>query len=94
MDGVGFLGTIFIGLVAGWLASRLTGSRSGLIGNLVLGVIGAVFFGWLAASFNVEVDGKVANLVLENAGRLAHVNDRSGTHPGLELEQWSRCSIR
>jgi uncharacterized membrane protein YeaQ/YmgE (transglycosylase-associated protein family) len=63
MDGVGFLGTIFIGLVAGWLASRLTGSRSGLIGNLVLGVIGAVFFGWLAASFNVEVDGKVANLV-------------------------------
>jgi uncharacterized membrane protein YeaQ/YmgE (transglycosylase-associated protein family) len=63
MDGVGFLGTILIGLVAGWLAARVTDARSGMIGYLILGVVGAVVFGWLAASFNVVVNGKVANLV-------------------------------
>jgi uncharacterized membrane protein YeaQ/YmgE (transglycosylase-associated protein family) len=63
MDGVGFFGMVLIGLIAGWLASRLTNARSGLIGNLVLGVVGALVFGWLAGSFNVAVNGMVANLV-------------------------------
>lgn len=63
MEGVGFFGTIVIGLIAGWLASRFTDSRTGLIGNLVLGVIGAVVFGWLAGAFDVMVVGWVANLV-------------------------------
>jgi uncharacterized membrane protein YeaQ/YmgE (transglycosylase-associated protein family) len=63
MDGVGFFGTILIGAIAGWLASRFTESRTGLIGNLVLGIIGAMVFGWLAGAFQVAVVGWVANLV-------------------------------
>jgi uncharacterized membrane protein YeaQ/YmgE (transglycosylase-associated protein family) len=34
-----------IGLVAGWLASRVTGGGSGVIGDIVLGIVGAFLGG-------------------------------------------------
>ena len=37
----GIIAWILVGLVAGWLASKIMGSRRGLIGNLFLGLIGA-----------------------------------------------------
>ena len=70
MEGVGFFGTILVGLLAGWLASRFTKSGTGLIGNLVLGVIGAVVFGWLAGAFHIMVVGWVANLVGGTVGAI------------------------
>ena len=42
MAGVGIIGTIIIGLLAGWLAERFTRSDHGLLTNLILGVVGAV----------------------------------------------------
>jgi uncharacterized membrane protein YeaQ/YmgE (transglycosylase-associated protein family) len=51
---VGFIGSIVIGLLAGWLTGMLMrGGQGGygLIGNLVLGVIGALVGGWLTALF-------------------------------------------
>ena len=37
-----------IGLIAGWLAGRVFRGRGfGLIGNLVIGIIGAFIGGWL-----------------------------------------------
>jgi uncharacterized membrane protein YeaQ/YmgE (transglycosylase-associated protein family) len=39
---------LIIGLVAGWLAGQLTkGGGFGLIGDLIVGVIGALLGGWL-----------------------------------------------
>ncbi len=38
--GVGLFAMIVIGLLAGWIAERITESRHGLITNLVVGVIG------------------------------------------------------
>jgi uncharacterized membrane protein YeaQ/YmgE (transglycosylase-associated protein family) len=38
---------IVLGLVAGWLAGMIMGSGYGLIGDIVLGVIGAFLGGWL-----------------------------------------------
>lgn len=39
---------LLIGLVAGWLAGLIMkGSGFGLIGDLVVGVLGAFFGGWL-----------------------------------------------
>jgi len=47
---MGLLSWIVVGLVAGWLASRLMKGRgSGLIGDLVLGVVGALLGGFLAS---------------------------------------------
>ncbi len=40
--GIGWIGAIFIGGIAGWLAAQITRSNMGLIPNIILGVIGAV----------------------------------------------------
>jgi uncharacterized membrane protein YeaQ/YmgE (transglycosylase-associated protein family) len=43
------VGWILVGLVAGWLASSIMGTKRGLLGNLALGLIGAVVGGLLFA---------------------------------------------
>jgi len=63
MAGVGIIGTIIIGLLAGWLAERFTRSDHGLLTNLVLGVIGAVAFGWVAGQLGFFPRGWIANLI-------------------------------
>jgi len=39
---------LIVGLVAGFLASRVMGGGYGLIGDIVVGIIGAFLGGWLA----------------------------------------------
>lgn len=41
LGGVGILGTILIGVLAGWIAEKATGSDHGLIRNLIVGLIGS-----------------------------------------------------
>ena len=39
---------IIVGLIAGWIASRLMGSGGyGIFGDIIVGMIGAVVGGWL-----------------------------------------------
>ena len=44
---------LVIGLVAGWLASKLLGG-GGLIRNLVIGVMGAFVGGYIVKTFNIN----------------------------------------
>ncbi len=47
---MGILAWIVVGLIAGWLASQvMKGHGSGLVGDLVLGVVGALLGGFLAS---------------------------------------------
>ena len=49
---MGILSWIVVGLIAGWLASKVVkGHGSGLFSNLVIGVVGALLGGWLAGTF-------------------------------------------
>lgn len=49
---------ILIGLAAGWLAGQLVqGSGFGLVGDLVVGVIGALLGGFLFSTFGVSTGG-------------------------------------
>jgi uncharacterized membrane protein YeaQ/YmgE (transglycosylase-associated protein family) len=49
---MGLFSWIVIGLIAGWLASKVVkGHGSGLIGNLIVGVIGALLGGWISGTF-------------------------------------------
>ncbi len=41
LGSVGIVGTILIGILAGWIAEKMTGSDHGLIRNLIVGLIGA-----------------------------------------------------
>ncbi|MCX6027854.1 MAG: GlsB/YeaQ/YmgE family stress response membrane protein [Chloroflexi bacterium] len=48
---MGILAWIVVGLISGWLASRvMKGRGSGLVGDLVLGVVGALLGGFLAST--------------------------------------------
>jgi uncharacterized membrane protein YeaQ/YmgE (transglycosylase-associated protein family) len=52
---MGILAWIIVGLIAGWLAGELMrGSGFGLLGNIIVGIIGALLGGFLAtALFNI-----------------------------------------
>ena len=48
MDPTGLIIMLAIGAVAGWLAGQLmSGAGFGLVGNIVVGVLGALFAGYL-----------------------------------------------
>lgn len=53
---MGLLTWIIVGVIVGWLAGIvIKGSGFGLIGNIVIGVIGALLGGWLSgAVFNID----------------------------------------
>jgi uncharacterized membrane protein YeaQ/YmgE (transglycosylase-associated protein family) len=56
---------LVIGAVAGWLAGQImTGGGLGLIGNIVLGIIGAVVAGWLFPTFGFEIGGAVVGAII------------------------------
>ena len=59
-----------MGLVAGWLAGVIVkGGGFGLIGDLVVGVIGAVFGGFLFNTFGVSSGGGLlGSLVVATVG--------------------------
>ena len=53
-----FLWFILIGLAAGWLAGQLVkGGGFGLVGDIVVGVIGAMLGGFLFSTFGVSTGG-------------------------------------
>ena len=53
---MGLFTWIIVGLIAGWLAGKVMKGRGfGLIGDIVIGIIGALLGGWLAgALFNIQ----------------------------------------
>ncbi len=46
---MGFLATVVVGLIAGFLAHLVMKTRTGLILDLILGVIGGFVGGWLSS---------------------------------------------
>lgn len=53
---MGLLTWVIVGAIAGWMAGKvMKGSGFGLIGNIIVGVVGAMVGGWLAGTiFNVQ----------------------------------------
>jgi len=53
-----FIWFILIGLAAGWLAGQLVkGSSFGLLGDIIVGVIGALLGGFLFSTFGLSTGG-------------------------------------
>jgi len=56
--GMGIIGWIVIGIVAGWLAEQVMGRNHGLLTNLIVGVIGALVGGFIAGTvLDIPVGG-------------------------------------
>ncbi len=50
---------LVIGAVAGWLAGQiLKGGGFGLVGNIIVGILGALFGGWLFKVLKISVGGE------------------------------------
>ena len=61
---------LVIGAVAGWLAGLIIkGGGLGLLGNIIVGVIGAVLGGWLFKVLGISVGGEwVGALITATVG--------------------------
>jgi uncharacterized membrane protein YeaQ/YmgE (transglycosylase-associated protein family) len=63
---------LLVGLVAGWLAGFvLKGSGYGVLGDVIVGLVGAVIGGFLFAQFDVETPGFVGHILSAFVGACA-----------------------
>ena len=53
--GVGWLGTLLIGALAGWIAEKITKSEMGLLLNIITGIIGAYIGAFLANALGLRL---------------------------------------
>ena len=62
---------LIIGVVAGWLAGQVMKGRGfGLVGDLIVGVIGAFLGGNLFGMLGISVGGLVGSLVTATVGAI------------------------
>lgn len=65
------LAWIVVGLIAGWLAERITGRDHGLLKNLIVGIVGSVIGGFLFTSlmgFRYEEGLNLASIMVATVG--------------------------
>ena len=80
---MGWIASIIIGGIAGWLAEMVTRSNMGIIANIILGIIGAGLGTWLFGLLGINlqagwlsylISGFVGASVLIFATRLLYPN--------------------
>ena len=65
MDAQGLLIWLVIGAVAGWLAGTLVkGGGFGLIGDIIVGIIGAFIGGFLAGALHISIGSGIISSIL------------------------------
>ena len=67
---MGFILTLIIGGVIGWLASLVmkTSAQMGIIANIVVGIIGAALGFWLAGALGIVAVGSVGAWIISIIG--------------------------
>lgn len=62
---------LIIGIVAGWLAGKIMrGGGFGLVGDLVVGVIGAFLGNFLATYFGIHIAGLAGTVITATLGAI------------------------
>lgn len=85
MQGVGFLGLLVIGALAGWIAERAMNRDHGLLTNILVGIAGSFVGGTLAGVLGISFYGFLGNLVVATIGAILILwvfgrGERPGTH--------------
>src|SRR5262249_7018226 len=70
MPGVGFIGMLIIGMIAGDIAEKVTASNHGLLTNLLVGIRGSFVRGTLAKAVSIAFYGWFGNLLLASLGAI------------------------
>ncbi|MFN3857671.1 MAG: GlsB/YeaQ/YmgE family stress response membrane protein [Caulobacter sp.] len=69
MQGVGWIGAIIIGILAGWIAEKLMKRDHGLLTNLIVGIVGAIIGKFLIVDLlNIGYEGWIMSLVAAVVG--------------------------
>jgi uncharacterized membrane protein YeaQ/YmgE (transglycosylase-associated protein family) len=59
---------LFVGLVAGWLAGKIVrGTGFGIIGDIVVGIIGAFIASWLFPRLGFHIGGGIVGEIIYSA---------------------------
>lgn len=62
---------LLIGLIAGWLAGELTkGSGFGVLGNIIIGIVGAILGGVVLGAVGIDPGGFVGEVIQALIGAL------------------------
>jgi uncharacterized membrane protein YeaQ/YmgE (transglycosylase-associated protein family) len=65
----GFISWIVLGLIAGFLASMLVNKGGeGVIGDIVLGILGAVIGGWVTSAMGIGGGGLIWSILVATGG--------------------------
>jgi uncharacterized membrane protein YeaQ/YmgE (transglycosylase-associated protein family) len=67
---VGFFQLLLIGIIAGWLAEKITASDHGIFTNMLVGIAGAFIGGKLAEVLQIPVFGFWRTLLSASAGAI------------------------
>ena len=57
-NGIGWIASIIIGGIAGWLAEMVTRSNMGVLTNIILGIIGAALATWVFELLGIRLQGR------------------------------------
>ena len=85
---------LIVGLIAGFLASRvMRGGGYGLIGDIVVGIIGALLGGWLAGLLGLGSFGLIGTIVVAFIGAciliaILHAVSRGGAGRSRGWGRW------
>lgn len=67
--GLGLIGSIIVGGLAGWIASSVMKSNTGILANILLGIVGAVVLNFLLGMFGIyAADAWIPQLIVGAAG--------------------------
>lgn len=62
---MGFVIFLIVGAVAGWLAGQIVkGHGFGLIGNIVVGIVGAFIAGWALPKVGLYIGGDIIGSII------------------------------
>ncbi len=68
MQGIGLLGVVLVGLLAGWIAGRVLGRRISLFDTLPVGLLGALVGGLIAQALEIRFVGILGALAISTVG--------------------------
>ena len=71
MEAQGLIWFLVIGLIAGWLAGKLTkGGGFGVVGDIVIGIIGAFLGGWVFGLLGIASYGLIGSIITATVGAI------------------------
>ena len=68
MNGLGLIGTLVVGALAGWLASKIMNNQGSLVRNVILGVVGGIVGRLVLGIVAISGSGFFGNLIVSAIG--------------------------